>query len=70
MVLCKGRFVEELSDNDDDDWTLIVISVKQQISEAYELIQINKSFSIFIVWREKNPTTSIFWLSYWLTLIA
>jgi len=39
MVLCKGRIVEEWSDNDDDDWTLIVISVKQQISEAYELIQ-------------------------------
>lgn len=41
-MLCKGRFVEELSDNDDDDWTLIAISVKWQISEAYELIQINR----------------------------
>lgn len=54
MVLCTVRFIEKLSENDDDDLTVIVTSAKQ-ISKADELIQINRVAASSLFGERKKP---------------
>ena len=54
MVLCKVRFVELLSEDGDDDLTVIVTSAKQ-ISKADELIQINRVSASSLCGERKKP---------------